>query len=81
MYEQGISNGVLASVLHDVRLSYSNVRFNGSLLKSNEFRLDAGPEVDAAWKSLGADCEPELSPLNIEHDLTQTGRSCSKYSS
>jgi|TARA_R110002003_G_scaffold70_28_gene6567 hypothetical protein len=26
-------------------------------MKSNDFRLDAGPEVDAAWKSLGADCE------------------------
>ena len=23
----------------------------------NAFRQDAGPEVDAAWKSLGADCE------------------------
>lgn len=31
------------------------MKFQGSLLKSNDFRLDAGPEVDAAWKSLGAD--------------------------
>jgi hypothetical protein len=33
------------------------VQFNGSLLKSNIFRNDFGDEVDAAWKSLGADCK------------------------
>jgi hypothetical protein len=39
----------------DVGVTYSRVRFNGSLLKSSVFRQDAGPEVDAAWKTLGAD--------------------------
>jgi hypothetical protein len=45
-----------APIVKDVGVTYSPVRFQGSLLKSNVFRLDAGPEVDAAWKSLGADC-------------------------
>lgn len=26
-------------------------------MMSNVFRQDAGPEVDAAWKTLGADCK------------------------
>jgi hypothetical protein len=26
-------------------------------MMTNPFRLDAGPEVDAAWKSLGVDCK------------------------
>jgi hypothetical protein len=36
-------------------MKFQQVRFNGSFLKLNAFRQDAGPEVDAAWKSLGAD--------------------------
>ncbi|KAF2834390.1 hypothetical protein M501DRAFT_595923 [Patellaria atrata CBS 101060] len=42
-------------VIHDVDILYSTVQFQGSLLKLNAFRQDAGPEVDAAWKSLGVD--------------------------
>ncbi|TKA50314.1 hypothetical protein B0A49_11075 [Cryomyces minteri] len=42
-------------VLKDVDISYETVTFNGSLLKENVFRQDAGPEVDAAWTSLGVD--------------------------
>lgn len=42
-------------ILDEVGVKYSSVKFNGSLLLSNDFRLDAGPEVDAAWKSLGVD--------------------------
>lgn len=34
-------------------LDYKTVQFNGSLLQRNEFRQDAGPEVDAAWATLG----------------------------
>jgi hypothetical protein len=33
------------------------VRFNGSFKKENVFRLEAGPEVDAAWKAIGSDCK------------------------
>ncbi|KAF1911109.1 tat pathway signal sequence [Ampelomyces quisqualis] len=42
-------------IIKDVGVKYSPVKFEGSLMKTNDFRLDAGPEVDAAWKSLGAD--------------------------
>ena len=48
---------ILAPVVKDIGLSYEIVAFNGSLLKENVFRQDAGPEVDAAWSSLGVDCE------------------------
>ncbi|RKF73861.1 hypothetical protein GcC1_087020 [Golovinomyces cichoracearum] len=40
----------------EVDSSYRSVRFNGSLLKENIFRLPASPEVDAAWESLGVNC-------------------------
>ncbi|KAI9734161.1 MAG: hypothetical protein M1818_006633 [Claussenomyces sp. TS43310] len=40
-------------ILDEVDASYHIVRFNGSLLKDNVFRQNAGPEVDAAWDSLG----------------------------
>ena len=51
-----VAKDILAPIIKDVGVEYSPVKFQGSLLKSNDFRLDAGPEVDAAWKSLGADC-------------------------
>lgn len=38
-------------------MSYEVVAFNGSLMKENKFRKAAGPEVDAAWASLGVECE------------------------
>ncbi|OJJ86271.1 oxidase ustYa family protein [Aspergillus glaucus CBS 516.65] len=37
------------------KVSYHEQRFNGSFLKENAFRQDAGPETDAAWASIGAD--------------------------
>jgi len=40
-------------VLKEVDTSIHTVTFNGSLFKQNDFRKDAGPEVDAAWESLG----------------------------
>ena len=46
-----------APVVKDLDITYEIVAFNGSLLKENIFRQDASPEVDAAWKSLGVDCE------------------------
>ncbi|KAH8422512.1 uncharacterized protein LDX57_000266 [Aspergillus melleus] len=42
-------------VISNVGISYHQEQFNGSFLNENIYRKDAGPEVDAAWKSLGAD--------------------------
>jgi hypothetical protein len=50
-----VANRTLAPIIKDVGVEYSTVKFHGSLLQSNDFRLDAGPEVDAAWKALGVD--------------------------
>ncbi|OAL52345.1 hypothetical protein IQ07DRAFT_620013 [Pyrenochaeta sp. DS3sAY3a] len=50
-------------IVKDVGITYNTIRFNGSLLKANAFRLDAGPEVDAAWKSLGADYHAARIPV------------------
>jgi hypothetical protein len=55
-------------------MTFEKVLFNGSFLKLNAFRQDAGPEVDAAWKSLGADFsavripESEAAKSNIRAD-------------
>ena len=46
-----------APILKEVDTSLHAVRFNGSFMKENAFRLDAGPEVDAAWDSIGVNCE------------------------
>lgn len=42
--------------MKEVGIRYSLQEFNGSLLKENVFRQDAGPDVDAAWDSLGVNC-------------------------
>jgi hypothetical protein len=52
---------LIAPILKEVDNSYHMVRFNGSLLKENVFRQEAGPEVDAAWASIGVNCEPLIS--------------------
>ena len=44
-------------MLNEVDTSMRTVRFNGSFKKENVFRLEAGPEVDAAWKAIGSDCK------------------------
>lgn len=46
-----------APILKEVDTSLHTVYFNGSFMKENAFRLNAGPEVDAAWESLGIDCK------------------------
>lgn len=51
-------------ILQDVDISYDIVNFNGSLLKENVFRQDAGPEVDAAWASLGVDYRGVVIPAD-----------------
>ncbi|KAL2871651.1 oxidase ustYa family protein [Aspergillus lucknowensis] len=45
-------------VLAHVPTKYHTQRFNGSLLKENIYRQDAGPQVDAAWEALGANYRP-----------------------
>ncbi|KFY81332.1 hypothetical protein V500_11540 [Pseudogymnoascus sp. VKM F-4518 (FW-2643)] len=42
-------------VKEGVGLHYNLQHFNGSFMKLNAFRQPAGPEVDAAWDSLGTD--------------------------
>jgi len=41
--------------INDVGLKYHTVEYNGSFFDETVFRYDAGPEVDAAWASLGVD--------------------------
>jgi hypothetical protein len=36
----------------------SPVRFDGSFMDENIYRLPPSPEVDAAWQGLGVDSEP-----------------------
>ncbi|RDW82951.1 hypothetical protein BP5796_04442 [Coleophoma crateriformis] len=40
-------------ILKEVDQSVQLVQFNGSFMKESDFRLEAGPKVDAAWASLG----------------------------
>ncbi|KAL5422531.1 hypothetical protein PMIN04_004672 [Paraphaeosphaeria minitans] len=70
-------------IIEDITIQYTALPFNGSLLASNPFRLDAGPEVDAAWKSLGADCTAPfpLFPITILLMLTYPLRLRSAYTS
>ena len=62
--------------MREVGIEYSMQEFNGSLLKENVFRQDAGPEVDAAWESLGVNCMlyKHLSLLVLtDRDITDRG--------
>ena len=59
-----------APLLKDVDISYQETRFNGSFMKQNVFRQEAGPDVDAAWASLGVDCEAQHYSLAIQELLT-----------
>ncbi|KAF2092284.1 hypothetical protein K490DRAFT_32878 [Saccharata proteae CBS 121410] len=64
--DQSCTNHVsqYSPLLRELDISYSVVRFNGSLLKENVFRQDAGPEVDAAWKALGVDYRSVVVPVD-----------------
>ncbi|KAL2819571.1 hypothetical protein BDW59DRAFT_181645 [Aspergillus cavernicola] len=57
-------------VLSNVPIMYHQQRFNGSLLKENIFRQDAGPEVDAAWEALGVNYRPIRVPVE---EATRSG--------
>jgi hypothetical protein len=83
----GIRLSRIAPVLSDVPIKYHMQRFNGSLLKENVFRQDAGPEVDAAWEALGVNCALVIffiySSLTLHGTAlltyTQTDRSASPH--
>jgi hypothetical protein len=51
-----------APILKEVDTSLHSVLFNGSFMKENDFRKGAGPEVDAAWASLGVHCNYPTQP-------------------
>jgi len=46
----------------DITIPPEAVQFNGSLFNANVFRQPAGPEVDAAWESLGVDYRAGVLP-------------------
>ncbi|MCJ1290036.1 hypothetical protein MMC34_001571 [Xylographa carneopallida] len=52
-------------ITKDLDIRYNIVAFNGSLLKENLFRQNAGPEVDTAWKSLGVDYRSAIVPADL----------------
>ncbi|KAI6712442.1 hypothetical protein JHW43_005069 [Diplocarpon mali] len=64
-------------ILSEVDRSYHTVRFNGSFMKENVFRQGAGPEVDAAWESLGINYRGIAVPVSegaksgLKHDHVQ----------
>jgi len=61
-------------LLGDIDISYSAVRFNGSLMRENIFRQSGSPEVDEAWQSLGVDYRSAIVPSSLAHrsGLTQS---------
>lgn len=58
-----------APVLKETDVSLHTVTFNGSLLKENAFRQNAGPEVDAAWASLGVGCKSDQNQPHLRPDI------------
>ncbi|RKF60825.1 putative tat pathway signal sequence [Erysiphe neolycopersici] len=53
------------SPIQELDSSRTIVHFNGSFMKENVFRLPAGPEVDAAWDSLGVNYRALVVPQNL----------------
>ncbi len=54
--EIAVTDLVIAPLLDEVDSSFHSIVYNGSFMNANIFRQDAGPNVDAAWQSLGVDC-------------------------
>ena len=65
----------IAPILKEVDTTLYTAHFNGSFLKKNVFRQDAGPEVDAAWASLGVHCEISCQMAQIVTQGSQMHRS------
>ncbi|KAL3488371.1 hypothetical protein BJX62DRAFT_179584 [Aspergillus germanicus] len=57
-------------LLANIPVKYHTQRFNGSLLKENVFRQEAGPEGDAAWEALGVNYRPIRVPA---HEAARSG--------
>lgn len=53
---------IFSPLTEDITIGYETVHFNGSLLKEDVFRQSAGPEVDAAWESLGVNYRSAILP-------------------
>ncbi|KAG9232725.1 hypothetical protein BJ875DRAFT_466039 [Amylocarpus encephaloides] len=51
-------------ILKEADTSIHKVSFNGSFMKENVFRQGAGPEVDAAWESLGVNYRSVAIPVS-----------------
>jgi hypothetical protein len=51
-----VANSNIAPLLEDVDISYGFIQYEGSLMNENIFRQMGSPEVDAAWESLGIEC-------------------------
>lgn len=73
--QKPIPNNLTAPIQRDVNNNYHEVLFNGSFMKQNAFRLQAGPEVDAAWDSLGINYRSIRIPVS---DAARTGLSPSQ---
>jgi hypothetical protein len=43
--------------MDDVDINFHTIRFNGSFTHENIYRQGPGPDVDAAWESLGVGCK------------------------
>ncbi|KAF7194302.1 Cyclochlorotine biosynthesis protein O [Pseudocercospora fuligena] len=56
-------------ILSNLDIRWKEVQFNGSLLKENIYRKDAGPEVDIAWKELGVDYHALIIPSSIAQSV------------
>lgn len=48
---------ITAPLVKEVPPNWHTVQYNGSFFHTSVYRQDAGPEVDAAWEALGANCE------------------------
>lgn len=61
-------------MINDIDISYRWTTFNGSFMRENVYRQDAGPEVDAAWEALGVDCEYYQNEWAKKESYADTGR-------
>lgn len=69
-----------APIVESGTIGLATARFNGSFLGESIFRLEASPQVDAAWESLGVDCQspsPRLrGPLSLARNSLPLHEGC-----
>lgn len=63
-----------APIVESGTIGLATARFNGSFLGESIFRREASPEVDAAWESLGVDCQSQ--PPRLRGLLSLARDSC-----